>query len=369
MFQVIKYLPRIYQEAAEFFKFFSSYLTKKIVTASVYFETGKNAAVRVFSMKRGRYNRPFLHLAVISVLIVGVVFGPFIANTYPVFSQGTGENEIEEGETNQSIIIGEDVFQTSISQKPRDKTVTYTVQRGDTISTIARKFGVTTDTIKWENDLTGDNITVGDELKILPVAGISHKVSSGDTVYSIAKRYDTEAQKIVDFPFNEFANPQTFSLVVGQMLVVPDGIPPSEVPSAPRRQVYIAQGPVETSGTGFTWPLRGGISQFASWYHMGIDISSSFGAPVVAAQNGTVTSASVGTWDGGYGTNVYVSGGNGLVSHYAHLSGLNVGVGSTVVAGKTIIGWVGMSGRTTGPHLHFEIIRNGGLINPLPYLQ
>ncbi len=349
-----------------------SYLKKRVLDFSHYFEKNKNYLVKFFLMKRGRYNRPFLHLTTMGVLGIGVLIAPYIADTYPIFAQAnTSSLSVATPQTQQSIFIGENVFQTDISDKPRDEVITYRVQGGDTISTIAKKFGIDADTVKWANDLSSDNLTVGDELKILPVSGVSHKVTSGDTVYTIAKKYDTDAQKIVDFPFNDFANPETFTLVEGQMLIVPDGIKPSERPSSPRRQqVYIAQGPATSvSPGGFTWPLRGGISQSASWYHMALDITANVGTPIVAAHNATVTKVSVGTYDGGYGNNVYLDNGAGMGSHYAHLSGVNVSVGQQVVAGQTIIGWVGMTGRTTGPHLHFEILRNGALVNPLSYLQ
>lgn len=321
-------------------------------------------------MKRGRYNRPFLHLSTVGVLALGVIIAPFLASTYPVFSaQESISSEISSPSSEQSIVVGEDVFKTEISQKPRDKVIEYTVQRGDTVSTIASKFGISQDTVRWANDLRNDNIEVGDTLKILPVTGIAYKVLQGDSVYTIAKKFDTNAQQIVDFPFNDFANPETFSLVEGQILIVPDGIKPSEQPTYIKRQVYIAQGPVSISSAGFTWPLRGGISQFSSWYHTAIDITDPVGTPIVAAQNGTVIKSLVGTWDGGYGTNVAIDDGNGNQTLYAHMSGVNVGVGDSVVAGKTVIGWVGMTGRTTGPHLHFEVRRGGVLVNPLAYIQ
>ncbi len=351
-----------------FLAFFKSYLRKKVMISSVFFEKYKNVLVRLFMAKRGRYNRPFLHVAVIGVLIIGVASAPFLASTYPILSSSASSKSIDSPASNQSIIVGDNVFQTDISQKPRDKAVTYTVVRGDTISTIAQKFGISSNTIKWENDLTTDDITVGDTLQVLPVAGIAHKVSKGDTVYSIAKKYDTDAQKIVDFPFNEFANPETFSLVEGQILVVPDGIKPEQQQFI-RRTQYIASGPVSVSAAGFTWPTRGYVSQFASWYHMALDIAAPYGTPLVAAQTGTVSNVSVGTWDGGYGTSVYIIGADGYGSHYAHLSGINVSVGQSVVAGKTVIGWLGLTGRTTGSHVHFEITKNGVLQNPLSYLQ
>jgi len=354
-------------EFSSFLNFFSLYLRKKILFSSVFFERNKNVLVKLFMVKRGRYNRPFLHLAVIGVLIIGVVGAPFLASTYPIFSSSASSKNIDSPTANQSIIVG-DVFQTDISQKPRDKIITYTVARGDTVSTIAQKFGVSSNTIKWENSLSNDDIAVGDTLQILPVIGMSHKVSKGDTVYSIAKKYDTNAQKIVDFPFNEFANPETFSLVEGQILIIPDGVKPEEQPYI-RRQQFIASGPVSISSAGFTWPIHGLVSQFASWYHMAIDITGPYGEPIVAAQNGTVNIVRVGIYDGGYGNNVYVESGDGFGSHYAHMSAINVSVGQKVVAGKTVIGWVGLTGRTTGAHVHFEILKDGVLQNPLSYLQ
>ena len=364
-------LEKFIIEFSKFFAFFSFYLKKKIVTASISFEKYKNILVKFFMMKRGRYNRPFLHFSAIGAIGVGIIFSPIIAGTFPVFSE-RAENvlDVASPEAKQSIIVGDDIFRTDISQKPRDKVIFYTVQKGDTVSAVAKRFGIDEDTIKWENDLTSDSITIGDELKILPVTGVSHKVSRGETVYTIAKKYDTNPQKIVDFTFNEFANPETFSLAEGQIVYVPDGVPPPQQPTFVRpRPVFVAQGPTSVSSAGFTWPLRGSISQFAAWYHMAIDIESDFGAPIVASNNGTVGSVVTGTWDGGYGNNVYVDMGNGYVSHYAHMAAVYVSPGDPVVAGKTVVGTVGLTGRTTGPHLHFEIIRNGVLQNPLAFLQ
>ncbi len=320
-------------------------------------------------MKRGRYNRPFLHLSAMAVLAIGIIASPFLAETYPIFSSNAANNlQISSPSSGSSIIVGDNVFQTDISQKPRDKAIAYTVEHGDTLSTIAKKFDISINTIRWANDLTNDDISVGDTLKILPVTGIDYKVAKGDTVYSIAKKLDTDPQKIVDFPFNDFANAETFALVEGQRLVVPDGVKPSEQPFI-QRSVFLVQGPFNVSSSGFTWPIHGIVSQFASWYHMALDIAAPFGTPLVAAQNGVVSSVNAGTWDGGYGTSVWVDNGSGFASHYAHLSSINVSAGDRVVAGKTILGWIGMSGRTTGPHVHFEIRRNGSLVNPLPYLQ
>ena len=243
-------------------------------------------------------------------------------------------------------------------------------QKGDTVSTIAQKFGISADTVRWANDLSDDTINVGDSLQILPVTGIEYKVQSGDTVYTIAKKLATDPQKIVDFPFNDFANPETFSLVTGQMLIVPDGIQPAAQPFI-RPQVYIAQGPSATSfsASGFTWPVHGLITQFASWYHMALDLAAPYGTPIIAAKSGTVVEANTGGWNYGYGNDVIIDHGGGYKSLYAHMEAVNVSQGQQVVGGSTVIGWIGLTGRTTGPHVHFEIRLNDVTINPLPFLQ
>lgn len=360
----------VFREIFSFFEFLIYYIKRKILSFSVMFEKNKNRIVKLFLMKRGRYNRPFLHLTTIAILGVGVLIAPFLSETFPIFDQQVSALDLANAASEQqSVLVGEEVFETKVSDKPRDKIIDYTVQKGDTISTIARKFGISEETIRWANDLSGDNVGIGDTLKILPVSGVAHKVESGDTVYTIAKKYNTEAQKLVDFPFNEFANPETFALVTGQMLIVPDGIKPSEQPRYVRPQTYVAQGPVPVASGGYTWPVRGGISQYFGWYHPGLDITSPVGTPIYAAHSGTVTRVSIGTWNGGFGTDMYISNGAGIESHYAHMSGVNVGVGQRVVGGRTVVGWVGMTGRTTGPHIHFEMRAGGSPVNPLAYIR
>ncbi len=372
---------RIFSHISSFSEFFFLYYSKrKIISFSQTFEKNKNHLVKFFLMKRGRYNRPFLHLATMGVLGVGVLIGPYVADAYPVFTkQAQANTDLSNAENQQqSINISDNVFSTDQSEKPRDKVITYTVQKGDTLSTVAKKFSISTDTVKWASDLSSDNIAVGDTLQILPVTGILHKVSKGDTVYTIAKKYDTDAQKIVDFPFNEFANPETFALVEGQEVIVPDGIKP-DVSSSQRsvikqqlQQSYLAVGnaPAVAAGS-FFFPVPGntGVSQYASWYHMALDITAPIGTPVFAAHSGTVTRVSVGTWDSGYGTNVWISDGQGTETHYAHLSQINVSVGQSVSGGRTVLGLSGNTGNSTGPHTHFEVRKNGVLVNPLPYVQ
>jgi murein DD-endopeptidase MepM/ murein hydrolase activator NlpD len=154
------------------------------------------------------------------------------------------------------------------------------------------------------------------------------------------------------------------------MLVVPNGIQPAAQPFI-QPQVYIAQGPSSTSfsGSGFTWPVHGVITQFASWYHEALDLAAPYGTPIVAAKSGTVVEANTGGYNYGYGNDVVIDHGGGYKSLYAHMEAVNVSPGQQVVGGSTVIGWIGMTGRTTGPHTHFEIRLNNVTVNPLPYLQ
>ena len=126
----------------------------------------------------------------------------------------------------------------------------------------------------------------------------------------------------------------------------------------------------------FLWPAAGRLTSGYGWrvhpisgnrkHHNGIDIANSTGTPIRAAAAGTVIHASSG-WNGGYGTSVKIKHSNGYVTHYAHLSSISVKVGQKVSAGQTI-GAMGSTGSSTGPHLHFEVIKNGSHRNPLDFL-
>jgi murein DD-endopeptidase MepM/ murein hydrolase activator NlpD len=367
-------LKLIFRELANFFEFFFFYIKKKIIVFSVKFEKNKNILVRFFITKRGRHNRTFLHITTMAVLGIGVLVAPFLADTYPIFaSQASALDLNTTSAQKQSVLAGDEVFQTNISEKPRDKTLSYTVENGDTLASIAKKYGISADTIRWANNMDSDDLSVGQQLQILPVTGVSHKVEAGETVYNIAKKYDTDPQKIVDFPFNEFSNEEDFALVTGQNLIIPDGVQPEDQPTYTAKQqqggtTSIARGQVPVSSGGWVFPVAGEISQYASWYHMALDIAGPVGTPVYAAHAGTVTRVVVGSYDTGYGNNVWIDDGDGIRSHYAHLNTATVSTGQSVAGGQ-LIGTRGNTGRSTGPHTHFEIEVNGSLVNPSIYVH
>lgn len=357
------------KEFREYSLFIIEYSKAKFFIFSHLFESNKNVVVKSVLIKRGRRNRFFSHTSAMLVLSLGALISPFVSDS-SLFSKNNTQVLAQEVLGTEDSLVTNDVFETQVSEKPRDEIIIYTVQNGDTISTIADKFAVTEDTIKWQNNLKNDRITAGDQLEILPVAGVAHKVKRGDTVYTIADKYQANAQGIVDFPFNDFANPQTFSLIEGQMIIVPEGIKPEERPSGPAvvRRRFIATGPVNVTGAGFTWPVQGTLNQGYAWYHRAIDIGNPVGTPIVAAHSGTVSEVYTSGWHGGYGIHVLISGDNGYTTLYAHMNGVNVSPGDKVSAGSSVVGWIGMTGRTTGPHLHFEIRSSAGLLNPLSFL-
>lgn len=111
-----------------------------------------------------------------------------------------------------------------IASSPRDKIIEYVAGSTDTMSHIAVKFNISKETIRLENGLTTDDVYEGQTLRILPVTGVSHKAVKGDTIHSLAKKYKTDAQKIADYPYNKFADNESFTLIPGEILIIPDGM-------------------------------------------------------------------------------------------------------------------------------------------------
>ena len=159
-----------------------------------------------------------------------------------------------------------------------DKVMEYEVRPGDTVSGIAAKFGIDEDTIRWENNLADvKTIKPGQLLRILPVVGIAHKVSRGETIYSIAKKYQAGSQGMVDFPFNIFTN-DDFFLGCGAGADCSGWENSMWYPGTPicmwRPDSQCWRG-VCTSQ--FIWPVGESLSQRYVWYHKGLDIAAPHG--------------------------------------------------------------------------------------------
>ncbi len=353
-------------ELALFGKFIRRYLTVRLVRFGQGFEQLKDVVVAFLIVKRGKYSTSFLNTSFFLLVAAALIGGPVIAENNPFISsldqqQRTGSY--------QATVVAYDPSQNSLSTvvsvKPRDKTIEREVKSGETLASIAKEADISVDTIKWANNLKGDTIKPGQKLKIPPITGVVHKVASGDNIYSIAKKYNTDAQKILNFPFNEFADLDTFSLTVGQDLYVPDGVIEEEQPKYSQPVFAQVQSGVRGSSN-FIWPTTGIITQYPIWYHMALDIANNAMPAVLAADTGTVIFAGCIQW--GYGCHIIVDHGNGYQSLYGHLSALHVTAGQTVHKGQQM-GNMGSTGRSTGTHLHFEIRSGGTLLNPLNFLK
>jgi len=356
-------LSDIREFAKELYKFTSKVLHINFVR----FDNLESIFVNKLYKKRGKNARNLIHVGMTILAAVGILIGPYIAKEFP--GRSVNPWNIVSAPEVLSASIDNSSTATNISGS-RESIIDYTVQSGDTVSSIADKFGISTDTILWENDLSdSDSIKIGDNLKILPVTGVAHTVAKGDTVESISKKYGLpSAEAVVEFPFNSFANDETFELAIGQTVIVPNGVKPSSVGAvAPAIAVQITPnaGTVVASGQ-FVWPTQGVITQGFYWYHPGVDIANNAEPNILAADSGRI--AAIG-WDNtGYGNRIIIDHGNGLQTLYAHMSAFYVTLGQTVNRGDSI-GRMGSTGHSTGPHLHFEIHQNGIHLNPLNYLK
>ncbi|MBI4036834.1 peptidoglycan DD-metalloendopeptidase family protein [Candidatus Daviesbacteria bacterium] len=357
------------------------YFRNKVLSLALEFEEFKNFLVDLLMFKRGAFQKRFWHGSMIGLSAFGIltsgIFGgqTIISSSFPGVG---GQDPRFLNIANPEVQVDDPVLnsfydtRTTISQKPRSEIIEYEVKSGDTISSLADRFGISADTIKWANNLDNVNtIKPGQTLKILPVTGVAHTVVSGDTLASVAKKYSAEQQPILDFPFNDI--PDDFKLKVGQVLIIPDGVPPTKPVSKPRlAPQYLAQGPSSPTftapgGGNFIWPTRGILTQYFSWYHPGIDVADR-SAPGVAASDGGVVVVAGWVDNYGFGNRVVIDHGNGYQTTYAHLSNIYVATGQSISRGQ-ILGQMGSTGRSTGTHLHLEIRYKGIAVNPLAILK
>ena len=233
-----------------------------------------------------------------------------------------------------SAIIKPEISSVSASQKHRDKTVAYTVQSGDTASSIASNFGLKTATLLWANNLSNYSyIKPGQTLQIPPTDGVLYKVKSGDSLSSIAKKYEGEIDEIIEY--NKLVDAS--SLPVGETIMIPGGQPETVRVATPRTVARVSQifnAPSIPTG-GMLWPTTARrISQYYGWRHTGVDIDGDFGDPIWAAEAGTVTKSLCQRT--GYGCHIIIDHGGGKTTLYAHLQKLYVSAGEKVAKGQVL---------------------------------
>ncbi|PKN85064.1 MAG: hypothetical protein CVU46_12350 [Chloroflexi bacterium HGW-Chloroflexi-8] len=283
---------------------------------------------------------------------------------------------------------------TLLPDKPRYEITTYVVQKGDFIYGIAEKFGLEPETILWGNLYTlGDdphNLQPGQELNILPEDGVLHRWSTGEGLNGVSEYYGVTPEDIINWPGNhldvatlgEFSNP---NIPNGTDLFVPGGRRGFVTWSAPRisrSNPAVAKilgpgycGVVVDGAVGngtFVWPTTArylsGYDYSTSTNHLAIDIGGSSGNAIYASDNGVVVYSG---WNNyGYGNMVVIDHGGGWQTLYAHLlSDLLPACGSSVYQGD-MIAYMGSTGNSSGPHLHFEMMSDTyGKVDPKLFLQ
>ncbi len=270
----------------------------------------------------------------------------------------------------------------------REQIQSYVVRNGDTLWSIAERFGLQPSTIVWANSLTNaDVLAIGQPLIIPPVNGTIHHISAGETIEGVAERYGVKPTDIVAFAPNGLGGGST--LVPGNDIIIPGGTPPAppppllaEAPPAPEPAAPAAPAPAPAAPApaanasaavgSFIWPATGALTTYfgdnPAYYgpggHNGLDIANSLGTPLLAADGGVVIYAA---WRGGLGNAVGVDHENGFVTWYGHASSFAVGVGQRVSQGQ-VVAYMGSTGNSTGSHIHFIIVRNGVYVDPLAYL-
>lgn len=343
------------------------FLVRSIVYVTNYGVWFKALIIKKLIWSRGRLGRPIANVIVLIIAFMVFTFGEILSSKKFVNSQEISPDYL----SNVTDVVPNRNTATTLIPEERKRAVsfTYTVEGGDTLSGIGEKFKISVDAIKYVNGLTDFSVlTVGDTLTIPPISGLIHAVEEGDTLDSIAEKYSVAPQAIADFNYIL----DTSTLAIGTELVIPDAkVPAQVIPLAPS---FVVQPPlafdVPNLGDGFIWPTTTRIiTQYFAWYHNGTDIAVpwSWGMPpIFASSSGTVTRAGWDPW--GLGLHVRIDHGNGFETVYGHMSVIDVGYGQRVNQGQ-VLGLMGSTGRSSGPHVHFTINYNGVPQDPLGYIN
>jgi len=267
--------------------------------------------------------------------------------------------------------------------------VEYTIQEKDSWWLIARKNDMKTIEVLASNPGTNENTILkpGEKIMLDKVTPYITVVSEGvrtetETIpFDVVTKTDTslpsgetkvkqagsDGQKEVQYSYVQ-KNDKVISQTVKDEKVLIEAVD-QIIEKGPQRVTVAYSRGSGSIVSGLSWPLRGPITSYYGYrhseYHTGIDIDGDQGDPYVAASAGKVVSAG---WSGNYGYTILIDHGNGVMTRYAHSSKLLVSAGKSVSKGQTI-GLVGSTGRSTGSHLHFEVIVNGDTVNPLNSLR
>lgn len=273
-------------------------------------------------------------------------------------------------------IVRQVSLKTNIPERPRYKEIDHEVVRGDSVFAISLEYDIKPETLLWANydvlEDSPDSLRLGMILRVPPTDGVFYQWQEGDSLDSIATKFKADKDAVINWPGNniDLVDPEP---EVGTYVMIPGGsrefvqwliptVPTGRSGTTTLDPGVCASGPV---GSGFVWPTDNHFLSGNDYWggHLGIDLAAGEGAPVYAADNGVVTRAMLGGYNGGYGNVIMIDHGNGYFTLYAHLSQINVGLCQGVYAGY-MIGRAGNTGNSFGAHLHFEVRLGAGFINP-----
>ena len=341
-------------------------------------------------------------LLVTLVLATGIVLvmkGYFSsAQTYIAQSNLIGSSEIDIAtlptvEVQDLGVAREAQIHTNMPNRPREEIIQYTVAKGDTVIGIAEKFNLKPQTIMFGNYYTirddPHNLSIGQVLNILPVDGYYYEWQLGDGLNGVAKGLNVSPEDIINYPLNQldpatvgnYSNP---NIKPGTWLIIPGGTRPYSSWTAPAGVTRENPATARVMGAGaceavtdgavglgyFVWPadkhFLSGFDYSPETNHRGIDIAGNTGEPVYATDAGVIVYAGWNDW--GYGNMIMIDHGNGWQSLYGHLNSIDVVCGQSVDQGW-IMGTIGSTGRSSGSHLHFELMHTQySKVNPWGYL-
>lgn len=242
---------------------------------------------------------------------------------------------------------------TDSKQSKAKNEIKYVVQPGDSVWSITQAFQLEMDQVRSGNNLAGDCVIHPGQVLILPCNNMqSHRVDAGETLWSLSRQYHVSVIRLM--ACNEIANPE--ALPVGKILIIP-GSGATEKVIAARGKTNLRQ-PHYGHITSYFGPRGGG-------FHHGVDFAADVGDPIKAADSGYVVFTGE---DPIYGKKLIIDHGGSLKTLYAHLSAFRVKDGDFIARGE-VLGEAGNTGRSTGPHLHFEVRINDRAVDPLPYLK
>ncbi len=244
----------------------------------------------------------------------------------------------------------------------------YTLGAADTLQTLANFYGVSAAAIAVSNGISDPSLKnqVGRTIMIPPGEGALYTVQEGDTVPSVAARFTVDPKVIMDYNRLYF-EPEHFA--PAQLVFVPGAALPTlvyQTDEEDEEPTVIARPPAANNPAPngrLAWPVRGYISQFFWAFHSGVDMAAPYGTGIGASEAGSVVYAG---WVAVGGLSVRIKHDSGLESGYYHMGAVYVAPGQKVKRGD-IVGSVGMTGVTTGPHVHWEVKLNGTFVNPLSY--